>query len=279
MLSGLLLSAFLMGLGGMAHCAAMCGVACSVAMPAGVSWMAMLGRSMGYALLGAVAAASAGLVAQLGRQVGFLQPFWVMLLASAVVLGFWLAATGRMPAWLDHWGVGLYHQTRHRWQRWAGGRAGAWWWPAWPLFAGMLWAFLPCGLLYAALMLSTLAPDALGGAAVMLAFSVPSAVGVWAAPWVLGKMMGRRQAPETQGASYTGASAIAPVLWMRPQATTTLPGTPLAAAPVTAAVHQARAGAWVDPRWAIRLAGLSMAAMAGWAISHHLWSQYQAWCA
>jgi len=37
--------------------------------------------------------------------------------------------------------------------------------------------------------------------------------------------------------------------------------------------------AWLDPRWAIRLAGLSMATMAAWAVSHHLWAQYQAWCA
>lgn len=277
MLSGLMLSAFLMGLGGMAHCAAMCGIACSVALPGGVPLLALLGRSVGYAVLGALAAAGAGLIAQLGRQVAFLQPFWIMLLAAAVVLGLWLAATGRMPAMLDHWGLSLYRRTRARWQHWAAAHAGAWWRPAWPLMAGALWAFLPCGLLYAALMLAALAPDAIGGAVVMLAFSVPSAVGVWAAPWVLARLTRRSRPVEAADSSpgTVGAVAVAPVLWLRAQPS----ATNHSALDNVAAQRVEPSAGWVDPRWAVRLAGLGMAAMAAWGISHHLWAQYQAWCA
>lgn len=265
MLTGLWVSAFLMGLGGMAHCAAMCGMACSVAMPGGVPWSALVGRSVGYAVLGGVAAASAGLIAELGRRVGFLQPFWIMLLVAAVILGLWLMAKGRMPALLDHWGTDLYRRTRARWQAWAQRRQGAWWWPAWPVIAGMLWAFLPCGLLYAALMLASLAPTVWGGATVMLAFSVPSAVGVWAAPWVLNKLTGRAQGRD---GALGESSAIAPVLWLRSEPAAALPRDVFS-----------RASTWVNPRWAIRLAGLGMAAMAGWGLAHHMWAQYQAWCA
>ena len=277
MLTGLLLSAFLMGLGGMAHCAAMCGMACSVALPKGVPLMALLGRSLGYAALGAMAAASAGVIAQLGREVAFLQPFWIMLLAAAVVLGLWLAFTGRMPAMLDHWGLGVYRRTRARWQAWAAAHAGAWWQPAWPLLAGALWAFLPCALLYGALMLAALAPDAAGGAAVMLVFSVPSAFGVWAAPWVLGRLL-RRSAASTGAApppGPAGLGTVAPVLWLRLQPVVATDAPPAVAPPQ----EGSRGTAWMDPRWAVRLAGLGMAAMAGWGISHHLWMQYQAWCA
>jgi sulfite exporter TauE/SafE len=286
-LSGLLLSAFLMGLGGMAHCAAMCGVACT-AIPGGLPWTAMLGRSLGYAALGALAAASAGLVAQLGRQVGFLQPFWIMLLVAAVVLGVWLAVSGRMPAVMDQWGLDVYRRARARWQQWAARHDSAAWRPVMPLVAGMFWAFLPCGLLYAALMLATLAPTPAGGAAVMLAFSVPSALGVWAAPWVLRKLIRRASpaadAPVTAPAPSAPATTAAPVVWLRSV------GVADGAAPGQGAASGTRpqsgvqpgvpsGSAWLDPRWAIRLAGLSMAAMAAWAVSHHLWAQYQAWCA
>ena len=287
MLSGLLLSAFLMGLGGMAHCAAMCGVACT-AIPGGLPWTAMLGRSLGYAALGALAAASAGLVAQLGRQVGFLQPFWIMLLVAAVVLGLWLAVSGRMPAVMDQWGLDVYRRARARWQQWAARHDSAAWRPVMPLVAGMFWAFLPCGLLYAALMLATLAPTPAGGAAVMLAFSVPSALGVWAAPWVLRKLIRRASpaadAPVTASAPSAPAATAAPVVWLRSvgAADGTVPGQGAAAGarPQSRVQPGVPSGsAWLDPRWAIRLAGLSMAAMAAWAVSHHLWAQYQAWCA
>lgn len=287
MLSGLLLSAFLMGLGGMAHCAAMCGVACT-AIPGGLPWTAMLGRSLGYAALGALAAASAGLVAQLGRQVGFLQPFWIMLLVAAVVLGVWLAVSGRMPAVMDQWGLDVYRRARALWQQWAARHDSAAWRPVMPLVAGMFWAFLPCGLLYAALMLATLAPTPAGGAAVMLAFSVPSALGVWAAPWVLRKLIRRASpaadAPVTAPAPSAPAATAAPVVWLRSVGAVdgAVPGQGAASGtrPQSGVQPGVPSGsAWLDPRWAIRLAGLSMAAMAAWAVSHHLWAQYQAWCA
>ncbi|NBD19876.1 sulfite exporter TauE/SafE family protein [Aquabacterium fontiphilum] len=281
MLSSLLLTALLMGLGGMAHCAAMCGAACAVAMPGGVPIKALIGRSLGYAMLGALAAASAGVIAQVGRQVAFLQPFWIMLLVAAVVLGLWLVVTGRMPQRLDHAGLTVYRRVRARWQAFAARHVDAPWAPATPLLAGALWAFLPCGLLYAALMVAALAPNAAGGAAVMLTFSLPSAVGVWAAPWVLGRLLRR-----TDGASGAASGAVAPVLWAPRAAATasavqpasrhtsderlTVSGPARPASPL---------GALVDPRWAVRAAGAGLAAMAAWAVSHHVWAQYQAWCA
>src|SRR5690606_22716552 len=129
---------------------------------------------------------------------------------------------------------------------------------------------MPCGLLYAALMVATLASEPWGGAMVMLAFAVPSAFGVWAAPALL-KWLGRRtqQQPAASGASAAGV----PIRWFKcredagPNAVPR--GQGATAGPATL----------IDPRWAVRLAGLSLTLIAAWAVSHQLVAQWQAWCA
>jgi sulfite exporter TauE/SafE len=274
MLTGLMFTAFLMGLGGVPHCAAMCGSACAVAFPRGVPLLALLGRCLGYALLGAVAAASASLVASWGRHVAVLQPFWILAQATAVVLGLVLLARGRLPAALDHAGQSLYRRIRARAQRLVRDRLGPAWMPVLSLLAGMGWAALPCGLLYAALMVAVLAPGAWEGALVMACFAVPGAGGVWAAPALLA-WLGARRAPSadaiaaSRGSSPNVGSTVAPVIWLAKEG----------AAPVVTRAPAEATQAWLDPRWAVRASGLCLSAMALWGLSHHLLAQWRAWCA
>lgn len=271
MLTGLLLTAFLMGLGGIAHCAAMCGAPCAAALPRGVPVLALVGRCLAYMLLGLVAATGAGLISRWGQQISMLQPIWVMLQLAAVLLGLWLLWTGHVPRQVNAWGQQAYHRARHKV---VGDGAPSWLRasrPVLPLIAGFAWAVMPCGLLYAALMVAALAPEAWGGAAVMLAFAVPSAFGVWAAPALL-KWLGRVTA-QRQPAANGASAAVVPILWFK----STDPAKPNSA-PVGQGVASA-SGAWVDPRWAVRLAGLSLALIAAWAVSHQLVAQWQAWCA
>ncbi|MBH1986929.1 MAG: sulfite exporter TauE/SafE family protein [Burkholderiales bacterium] len=287
MLSGLLLTAFLMGLGGMAHCAAMCGAACAVAFPRGVSPWALLGRAIGYAMLGALAALATGLLSQWGRQVAMLKPLWMMAQAAVVILGVALLLQGQVPSWLDQLGRPLYDRLRQRWGA-ARGSVPAWGQPLLPLVAGMAWALLPCGLLYAALMVAALAPDPAAGALVMFAFALPSAVGVWAAPALLRWLRVRGQ---PAGVALAGAAASAPVIWMRQEVAVPANGAPLEAAhdagamapsdPAPASVGDGASARdnWLDPRWAVRLSGLCLAGMAGWGLAHNLWAQWQVWCA
>jgi sulfite exporter TauE/SafE len=290
MLSGLILTAFLMGLGGVPHCAAMCGAACSVVFRKGVPLSVLLGRAFGYAALGAVAAASAGLVSQWGREWAFVQPLWLLLQAAAFLMGVWLLWRGRMPSQVDAWGQSAYRWAQHRWGE-AGAHAGrrrvAAPWVS--LFAGALWVVLPCGLLYAAVMVAALAPHAWGGALVMLAFALPSAVGVWAAPALLKILarLSRREktqaptapgapgAPTWAGARAGGAAASLPVIWLVPAES------PASTDPSPEAVPSASGSesAWFDPEWAVRLAGLTLALMAAWALYHQVLMQWQAWCA
>ena len=227
MLSGLILTALLMGLTGAPHCATMCGMPCAAALQRGVPISALVGRWLGYALLGGIAAAGAGAVSHWSREVAFLQPIWLMAQSMAVLFGLWLLATGRVPRQLDQMGLRAYHLLRARWGQAAADGPVPWISHAAPVLAGMAWAAMPCGLLYGAVMVAALAPTPLGGVLVMTAFAIPSGLGVWAAPKLLRRLS---------------------------------------------------AGNWQDPQWAIRLAGLLLAVMAGWGLAHHLWAQWQAWC-
>lgn len=285
MLSGLLITAFLMGLGGIPHCTAMCGAACALAFPRGLSLVTWLGRLLGYALLGALAAFSAGTVSQWGREVAMLKPMWVMAQVVVVILGVYLVVRGRMPAALEGAGQAAYHRLR----RWVLDHKPELPHGFWGLLGGLAWAFLPCGLLYAALMVSALASDAVGGAAVMLAFGVPSSLGVWAAPWVLRKLSAWRTAGAAAGGSLSGPpesvvpagpSAVVPVIWLQPVAGAVETGAVATgtAAPISSSAIGPQE-ALVDPRWAVRLAGLGLALMGTWAVWHQLVAQWQAWCA
>jgi hypothetical protein len=272
-LSGLILTAFLMGLGGIPHCAAMCGAACAAALPRGVPLSSLLGRCLAYALLGAVAAASAGLVAQWGRQFAFVQPLWILAQAVAVLLGVFLAWSGRMPRQFDTWGQRLYRRARVRWSQsdTAPSQAGKSRMP-WPLLAGMAWAILPCGLLYAAVMVAALATSAWGGALVMLAFALPSALGVWAAPMLMRYLL--KRGPPAIPASPSGAgvgAAVAPVIWLQSSSASSRPGGTCAEPDIPSS--------WRDPRWAVRLAGLMLALMGSWALYHQVLAQWRVWCA
>ncbi len=282
MLISLMLAAFLMGLGGVPHCAAMCGAACAVVFPGGVPRLALVGRCLSYAILGAVAAASAGTVSGWGRSLAFIQPFWVMGQMAAFLLGLWMLAFGRMPATLDQWGSHTFQRVRQHWQR---SPVSAQWAlrPAWmrQLVGGMAWALLPCGLLYAALMTAALAPDAASGGLVMLCFAVPGAFGVWAAPAVLARW--RRASPAV-------AATPVPVIWMRAESGGVHTPGGMSAAPQAGVLAQSPAAPGTatatalglgadDVRWAIRLSGAMLAAMAAWGAYHLILLKWQAWCA
>lgn len=280
MLSSLILTAFLMGLGGIPHCAAMCGAACAAFLPRGVPLVSLFGRCLGYALLGAVAAASFGTAAQWGRQFSFLQPLWMLAQALVLVLGLMLLLTGGMPRQLDGLGQQVYRDLRTRLNASTLFREGGPLRAVWPLVAGMAWALLPCGLLYAAVMVAALAPDPLGGAMVMLAFALPGALGVWGAPAVL-RWLSAWRSPAAVGVGAAAPvnasqSELAPVLWLRPARD---------ADGVAACAGEQERSQWgpstavVDPRWAVRLSGVMLVGMSAWALYHQVMDQWKAWCA
>lgn len=222
MQSSLALTALLMGLAGGPHCVAMCGAACAgLGQAAGSQraqalWSFQLGRLLGYSGLGALAAVSVQGLGWLTVQSAALRPVWTLLHVAALVLGGVLLVLARQPVWLDA-------SARAVWQRVRSGvPAGSGWAPG---LLGMLWALMPCGLLYSALMVAALTSQPLDGAAVMALFALGSSVSLWLGPWLLLRLQ-----------------------------------------------------SWGDGRWGMRMAGLALMGVSGWALWMGLVHDQAPWC-
>ncbi len=181
MQSSLAITALLMGLAGGPHCVAMCGAACAgLAKAAGARQGPALtafqiGRLAGYSLLGALAAGSVQGLGWLTTQSAAIRPLWTLLHLAAMALGVLLVLQARQPVWLDQGARRLWARVRAFNDR--HGRAAPW-------MVGMLWALMPCGLLYSALMVAALTGTPLDGAMTMGLFALGSSVSLWAGPWL-----------------------------------------------------------------------------------------------
>lgn len=181
-----MLAAFLLGFfGSFGHCAGMCsGISLLLSRGAG-GWrigLLHLGRLSSYTLLGlaagglgwtgkATAAATAGPAGGHGHAVAdapagvAVAQGMLALLAAALALYMAIALLGRAPS-PERLAQGL---TR-RWGQWMRGRGQKQARMAGPFTSGLLWGLLPCGLVWAALLLAVTSGAPLAGAAVMAAF-------------------------------------------------------------------------------------------------------------
>lgn len=191
----------LMGAASVPHCALMCGAPCAAAVGGGQALPAQagfqIGRLIGYAAVGAVAAAAMGLLREASLANGLLRHLWTLLHSGLFVLGLYLLISARWPAWLGQ--MGVKPTATVRWQRAAG--------------SGLLWFAWPCGVLQGALLVAALANTAAGGAAAMAAFALASSPGLLAAPLLLRKLLARpgreTWAPRLAGLMLAAASAWA----------------------------------------------------------------------
>lgn len=191
----------------------MCGAACAAlgqsSVPGQIRNTPMglfqLGRIVGYAALGALAAASLQGLGWLTTQSAALRPVWSFFHLACVALGLTLAWLGQQPLWLEGFGRRVWLRVR-AWSQ-ATGQWGV-------LLLGMAWALLPCGLLYSALMLASLAGNALAGAAVMALFALGTSVSLMAGPWLWLRLRGSAQkwGMRVAGLALAGSSGWA--LWM-----------------------------------------------------------------
>lgn len=179
-------TALLMGLVGGPHCVAMCGAACAgLGQAAGprknqAIFTFQAGRVLGYSALGALAAASLQGLGWLTVQSAALRPVWSMLHVAALVLGLLLVFKAEQPRWLERVGRSAWQRARAFGQR--SGSA--------PMVLGMLWALLPCGLLYSAVLVAALAGSVLSGAMVMALFALGTSVSMVAGPWLWLRLRG-----------------------------------------------------------------------------------------
>ncbi|MFT3816163.1 MAG: sulfite exporter TauE/SafE family protein [Rubrivivax sp.] len=179
-------SALALGLAGSPHCVAMCAAPCAaVTGGQGRPQLAFhLTRAAAYAAAGALAAGSVNSLGLLAAASPMFKPLWSLVHAAALALGLWLLLMGRQPAWIERIGRrpsldAAGAATRGGWQVMrAPGRSTR------AAAAGALWVAWPCGLLQSAILVAALANTPLGGAGVMLAFAMATAVGLLAGPWL-----------------------------------------------------------------------------------------------
>lgn len=192
-------AALLAGLFGSAHCLAMCaGISGMISINAGVRALSTqlplaiaynLGRVASYALLGAVVAGFGDIaVAALPALAG---PIRFVTGAIIVLIGLQLAFDLRLLAPVERAGLGL-------WKRIAPLAR-----PLVPVVSvpralalGLLWGFIPCGLVYSVLLLAATSANPAGGAMTMLAFGIgtmPAMVATGVGAYSLSRITGNRR--------------------------------------------------------------------------------------
>ena len=206
-------TALLMGLAGGPHCVAMCGAACAGITRAGSAnakrsmWSFQLGRFAGYALAGGAAAAAVESFAWLTTQTAALRPVWTLFHLAVLAWALMLVTQARQPMWVSAAGRSVWGRVRPL----AAARGG--------VFAtGALWAFMPCGLLYSALLVASLSGGPAEGALAMALFALGSSVSLVLAPRILDRLKSAgnvlRQDAGTRIAGLLLALAAGWGLWM-----------------------------------------------------------------
>jgi len=223
MLTTLALTALLMGLAGGPHCLAMCGAACAgVGRSAqmrgqgrgtGAMLLFQIGRIIGYATLGAVAASAFQGVGWLSTQSVALRPVWTFFHIVCFLLGMVLLVRAAQPIWLEGVGRAVWRRVQAMTAHLKLQGAGA-------VILGILWALLPCGLLYGALLVASLTNSALQGAVVMGAFALGSALVLTVGPMLWLRLRGFENEGDGSGswgvrlAGLALAGSAAWSLWM-----------------------------------------------------------------
>ena len=123
------------------------------------------------------------------------------------MLGLLLLWRAQQPVWLEQAGRKIWSGARSL----AAGRGGA----GAPLVIGALWSFLPCGLLYSALLVATLTGRALEGAFVMALFALGTSVSMMAGPWLWLRLRGTGVRPGSVdwGVRLAGLALAASSVW------------------------------------------------------------------
>jgi sulfite exporter TauE/SafE len=205
---------FSFGLAGGLHCLQMCGpivVTYSMSVPRPGAWRAHLaynaGRITVYMALGALAGAAGGAIGMLGRMAGLAAGARIFAGAAMILAG--ILMIGLVPS------DGLVNIRKHgitsRFSQTIGRFLLA---PRSKFRLGLMLGFLPCGLIYAALLKAMESAGAVSGALTMLAFGMGTAVALLAvgmASSLAGGRLGGRWSNRVAAVSIAAAGVV--LLW------------------------------------------------------------------
>jgi sulfite exporter TauE/SafE len=187
-----LVPAFLAGLLGGVHCAGMCGGlvgAFALGLPADRSALVLhvacnLGRVATYVALGALAGAAGAGTLVFERALPVQKILFGASCLMLIGLGFYLAGLFARFAAMERIGNGLWRRVQPLLARVLPIRS-----TRSALAAGLLWGFLPCGLVYSGVVLALASASAAHGALVMASFGAGTLPNLLA----MGLMAGRLQ--------------------------------------------------------------------------------------
>jgi len=155
------------------------------------------GRVAGYSAAGAAAAlATQGLVWVTAQQSG-LRPMWTLFHLLVLAWGLSLLVMARQPDWAQRASRKLWAQVspylRHH-----GGL----------FLAGLLWVFMPCGLLWSALLVASLTASPWEGALAMLLFATASSIGLVLMPVLMAGLRSAQGLGKDWGTRLAGAVLV-----------------------------------------------------------------------
>ena len=198
------LAAFMLGIAGSGHCAAMCGGVTALVARAENSSVDGLrlamtyhaGRALSYAAAGAIAGAlgQAGLV--LRGSLALQQTMVAFASVALVITGAYLAGFAPLAQRLEGIGSSLWRRI----EPWSRALLPATT-PARAFSLGVAWGWLPCGMVYGALILALSTASAAGGAAAMAAFAIGTLPSVLAAGLVARRLHRRSVSPSLRRAA------------------------------------------------------------------------------
>ena len=207
------ISAFLVGLASTLHCIGMCGGiigALTFSLPEHIRnsrWHLVpyvfaynLGRITSYTLAGALAGGLGDQLTKLSPQNGHL---FLQLLAAVLMVGIGLYLAGWFPAFakIELLGKPIWKKLEPISQKLIPVKS-----PLHAYLFGLVWGWLPCGLVYTALIWSSTAGTAIDGALLMLAFGAGTLPTVMIAGILTGWFVRLNRSPKIR--SIIGLSVI-----------------------------------------------------------------------
>ena len=198
-MDALLVAMFAAGLASGLHCVAMCGGIVAafdshrvIPIRAKTDWHRRLAFNLGRISTYAAAGAAAGLLGAAAYALAALpaqMAFYVAANIMLVLMGLQLAGAGRLLARIEELGAPLWRRLQPLAARLLPART-----PAQAYVAGLVWGWLPCGMVYAALAGAMLAGSAARGALAMAAFGLGTLPFLLAAGWLAARLRAWRVA-------------------------------------------------------------------------------------
>ena len=172
-MEALVLTAVTMGLLGGVHCAAMCGgIVGAASLRAGRPGIRLqlsynAGRIVSYAAAGTLVGAFGSIAVMAGGLLPAQMMLFVVANAFVVLLGLHIAGWGRLVLALESLGALAWRAIQPVGSRFLPPDT-----PSRAVKLGLIWGWIPCGLVYSALALALVSGSLWRGAAVMLAFGL-----------------------------------------------------------------------------------------------------------